>query len=265
MSNFKNIFIRVRGKKTIILIVWMVCFWEPLPCTPKINIPVLPWNFEDEFPFTSTQAMIQDQFGDIWFGTNNKLIKYDGHRITVYPNKMGDTGFSGPVSSLCEDTLSKKLWIGTNKGLFSYDYHSSQIRNHPLSKNKLTETAVSDIVTGPDSNLWITSSQGLIKYKPREENQSFTKIGPENLRLLCLDFINNKIWVGTYKGVYIFDLFNKKFTRLNDDKGGKTISDIRYDNEKVYYLKEDSLVIVENPKTTRKKKISRSKIKVKQQ
>lgn len=243
MRKFRNSLKWVHGKKTIIIIAWMVCFWEPLPCTPKIDVPVLPWNFEDELPFTTMQAMLQDQYGDIWFGTNEKLIKYDGHRITIYPNRIGDSDFFDQISSLCEDTVFNKLWIGSNKGLFSYDYQTSQIHNHPLSRDKLTETEVSDIVTGPDSNIWIASSRGLIKFNPREKSQGFTNIGPENIRLLCLEFVGKSIWTGTYKGIYIYDLLSKEFSIRNKYGVGKTINDIRYDNGQIYYLKEDSLFI----------------------
>lgn len=67
---------------------------------------------------TDVKAIIQDSNGFMWFGTRNKLNRYDGKSFKIFncydqvAQKQNNN-----ISSLFEDK-NKQLWVGTDKGIF---------------------------------------------------------------------------------------------------------------------------------------------------
>ena len=72
-------------------------------------------NGHDGLSQTDIKAILQDSEGFMWFGTRNKLNRFDGNSIQVFDcydsvaNKRNNN-----ISSLYEDK-NKHLWIGTDK------------------------------------------------------------------------------------------------------------------------------------------------------
>ena len=67
---------------------------------------------------TDVKAIIQDSNGFMWFGTRNKLNRYDGKSFTIF-NCYDEVAQkqNNNISSLFEDK-NKHLWVGTDKGVF---------------------------------------------------------------------------------------------------------------------------------------------------
>ena len=78
-------------------------------------------NGHDGLSQTDIKAILQDSEGFMWFGTRNKLNRFDGNSIQVFDcydsvaNKRNNN-----ISSLYEDK-NKHLWIGTDKGIFIFN------------------------------------------------------------------------------------------------------------------------------------------------
>ncbi|HMQ62644.1 MAG TPA: two-component regulator propeller domain-containing protein [Flavilitoribacter sp.] len=68
----------------------------------------------------NVQCSLQDNAGNLWFGTADGLYKYDGESFTRFV--VADGLNSNSVSSLLEDKEGN-IWFGgrTNKGVFRYD------------------------------------------------------------------------------------------------------------------------------------------------
>ena len=70
---------------------------------------------------SNVKAIIQDSNGFMWFGTRNKLNRYDGISFKIFDcydhvaQKQNNN-----ISSLFEDG-EKHLWVGTDKGVFILD------------------------------------------------------------------------------------------------------------------------------------------------
>lgn len=65
------------------------------------------------------QAIVQDRYGYLWFGTANGLNRYDGNRMTVY--LKGRKGLKSNVILALYRRRNGELWVGTAAGALRYD------------------------------------------------------------------------------------------------------------------------------------------------
>ncbi len=198
---------------------------------------------------TDIKAILQDSEGFMWFGTRNKLNRFDGNAIRVFDcydpvtNKRNNN-----ISSLFEDK-NKHIWVGTDKGIFIFDpvYETFTFVNDSTRNGIKMRDWVSDIKEDSDGNIWIVlPNQGLFKYEnnARLVHYSFgdTKIPDQgNPQCLCIDR-SGRLWVGTNgKGVYLYNKESNKFSQyLGDNNSGETLS-----GENIYKMCDygDELVI----------------------
>ena len=103
-------------------------------------------------------AIIQDKAGNILFGTNSGICKYDGNKFTKYP--VTDTL---SITCMFEDKVGN-LWFGTNKnGIYRYN---GKTLNNFLNSNKheynlgSNNQFILDILQDRNGNLWFSSWNG---------------------------------------------------------------------------------------------------------
>ncbi len=103
-------------------------------------------------------AIIQDKAGNILFGTNSGICRYDGNKFTKYP--VPDTL---NITCMLEDK-DGNLWFGAmNKGIYRYD--GTNLTNflykyeHPFFGDKY-EKLISDIIQDKNGNIWFSSWNG---------------------------------------------------------------------------------------------------------
>ncbi|KJF43563.1 hypothetical protein LH29_10575 [Draconibacterium sediminis] len=75
------------------------------------------------FSYGFVNAIAEDSYGFIWFGTDNGLFKYDTQEITRFlkDDKPGSIPSNNILALFCSN--KKKLWIVTDEGLCYYDQH----------------------------------------------------------------------------------------------------------------------------------------------
>jgi streptogramin lyase len=103
-------------------------------------------------------SIIQDRAGNILFGSNRGICKYDGKKFVNIP--ITDTL---SITSLFEDR-DGNIWFGAmNKGIYRYD--GKNLTNvlykykHPFYGDKY-EKYISDIIQDRNGNLWFSSWNG---------------------------------------------------------------------------------------------------------
>ncbi|MDU1892533.1 MAG: two-component regulator propeller domain-containing protein [Dysgonomonas sp.] len=194
----------------------------------------------------NVKAIIQDSYGFMWFGTRNRLNRYDGISLKQfdcydpYLKKRNNN-----VSALFED-VNKILWVGTDKGIFLFD----PIKETFTFFEHKTETGIgitdwiADIQCDPDNNIWIVSpNEGVFKYI-KAENRLLHYSVVENLKPSvstpqCITIEKNgKVWIGSNgSGIYLYNKQSEDFTQyLGDSDGnnylsGKNIYTISHDND----------------------------------
>lgn len=147
--------------------------WSKLPIKPVFSR----LGVEEGLSQGTVHAIIQDQNGYLWFGTESGLNRYDGQEIVVFTT-MNSGLQDNHITSLTVD-LQGGLWIGTEKGglhlMSSQDQEIRQI-SHLQTKDRLVDAVnVRSLMVDRYGFVWIaTAKSGLFRCEPDET-------GTENL------------------------------------------------------------------------------------
>ncbi len=172
------------------------------------------------------KSMCQDQYGFMWFGTNEGLNKYDGYTFTVYKNNPEDEHSisNNAIESIYEDK-NGNLWVGTENGLNLYDRENDRfIYNNTLSKRRIT-----GFLELPDGRMFMsTRNTGLYLYDPKNDsaivfsadiNDEHT-LSAQELTGIVMDNSGN-IWIGSANGLNLLDTLTYKFTQFKHNEKDK--------------------------------------------
>ena len=112
-------------------------------------------------------ALLQDQQGMIWIGTDRGLCRYDGFEFT---RPAGSVPTSS-VHALYE--VEGTIWVGMDNGLYCYDSRTDSLMPAPLKLadgRRITSLVVS-MASDKHAGLWIsTMGQGIFRYN-RDKGQ----------------------------------------------------------------------------------------------
>jgi ligand-binding sensor domain-containing protein len=130
----------------------------------------------------STLAIVQDNDGFMWLGTQNGLSRFDGYKVTVYRNVLGDarTLVNNWISALHVDSKGR-LWLGTEGGLDRYE----------------------------------PSTRSFVHFAPREATQRGG--GSRKVRAI-LDDGKNGLWLATRDGLQHFNMDTGEFVSWHHQK-----------------------------------------------
>ncbi|GAA3623585.1 hybrid sensor histidine kinase/response regulator transcription factor [Flavivirga jejuensis] len=120
-------------------------------------------NFErfsnkEGFNQNSISTIEQDLYGNIWFGTPNGLIKYDGYEFKTYNTQSKTNGniISNVITHLYNDQ-NGVLWIGTNLGLTIYIPWIEKFYTIPLDR----KVYVNRITSDQNGRIWFCGNNQL--------------------------------------------------------------------------------------------------------
>ena len=175
-------------------------------------------------------AIVQDQYGTIWLGTQEGLNRYDGYEMVVYEHLPGeaDTLSHDWVWSVHLDKEGT-LWVGTDGGgLNRYnrgDDNFTHFRHDPDNPGSLSSDRVRVIFQDAQATFWIgTDGGGLNRFDP--ETGEFTRFRhvesqadslPGDTVLAIFEDCKGKLWVGTDNGLARMDHAREKFTNYRHD------------------------------------------------
>ena len=154
-------------------------------------------------------ALLQDEQGYIWVGTQDGLNRYDGYSFTYFkndPNDPNSISFNS-VSALYEDG-DGTLWVGTlGGGLNHFDPRTNKFVHFlpdPADPASLGNPIITQIISGGNGKLWVGTLGGLElldkstgKFKHFRDYES----GPAMLKSDAISAIaptaDGKLWIGT--------------------------------------------------------------------
>ena len=181
---------------------------------------------------TDIKAILQDKRGFMWFGTRNRLNRYDGHTIRVFDCHDAATGKrNNNVSSLYEDKQGH-LWVGTDKGVFVFDPRAERFTfvADKTSQGVQMLDWVAAIDNDNEGNVWIVvPNQGVFCHRPGKPLALYTFGNPKHPdyggpQCLCID-AGGRVWVGTNgNGVYLYDKSQNRFTQYLGKTDGATLT-----------------------------------------
>ncbi|MDR1098420.1 MAG: response regulator [Tannerella sp.] len=189
----------------------------------------------------NVKSILQDSYGFMWFGTRNRLNRYDGTRMKVFncydPElRQGNNN----ISALYEDK-NRQLWVGTDKGIYIFNPVDETFTFFSLSASgdiRITDW-VAAIQEDLDDNIWIViPNEGLFRYHEPTRTLSHYNIGniemPNrggNPQCMCIEK-NGNVWIGTNgNGVYLYNKAENTFTQYLGDQNGHSL-----DGEHIYTM-----------------------------
>ena len=197
---------------------------------------------------TDIKAIIQDSRGFMWFGTRNRLNRYDGSSIRVFDCVDTSKGKrDNNISSLFEDA-HQQLWVGTDKGVFVFNPTTERFRFIDATTANGTQMVdwVADIKSDKAGNVWLVlPNQGLFRYREGERLRLYS-LGDTSHpdfgspQCVCFDS-TGRLWVGSNGGgVYRYNESQDKFEQFLGDRDGATLA-----GENVYSMCDygDDLVL----------------------
>jgi ligand-binding sensor domain-containing protein/signal transduction histidine kinase len=171
----------------------------------------------------NVNAILQDRYGFMWFGTQEGLCRFDGFTFTNFYSDPSNTysPASSNITSIYQSTRGD-LWVGTIKsGISRFDPLRNKFVNYFANENlpyTLNNNHVSHITGDRKGNLWIaTLGGGLNYYDALKEqftvysrNLSKNTISSNDVNVVELDK-NGNLWIGTNTHLDFFDTKSETF------------------------------------------------------
>jgi PAS domain S-box-containing protein len=154
-------------------------------------------------------ALLQDNQGYLWIGTQDGLNRYDGYHIALFkhdPENPTSISYNG-ILALYEDAEGF-LWVGTwGGGLNRYNPHTGIFDHYlpnPAEPSSLSHPIVTDITADAQGNLWVATLGGLERLDRATGDFTHFRHDPDNTSSLSSDAISvilpaadGKLWIGT--------------------------------------------------------------------
>ncbi len=173
---------------------------------PDIRFKTL--NVKDGLSSSTINDILKDDFGYMWFATDDGLNKFDGLNFTVYRHHPNDSGSltANEVADLFLDD-SGNVWVCTNNGFVSmYDRKKDKFVNISLKGGKGKSLAADQ-----QGRIWIGGYTDLMIYDPKTKTlvsaHKKWKNGytPGQRIVLCLlKDHKGQMWLGTDRGLFVY-------------------------------------------------------------
>jgi len=199
----------------------------------------------------SAMAMLQDQKGFLWIGTEDGLNRYDGYGFKIYRPTEDPNGLSdGLINALFLDSRGD-IWIGTMNGLNRYDRNRddfTRFRNQPENPKSLSHNAVTAITEDRSGTIWIgTAGGGLNALDRRTGAFRVYRNDPANAESLSHNEVlgirideTGYLWLATGGGLNRFDPQSEKFIRYSHDP--KNPQSLSHDRIRVITIDTDGTI-----------------------
>ncbi len=165
-------------------------------------------------------AIVEDDQGFLWFGTNSGLQRYDGYRLRKFQHDPGDPkSLSGSYINTLFKDRSGKLWVASDEYLERYDPATESFTRYSSLAHGI-EGWVWHISQDREGTLWLATHAGLVRLDPASwQTIRFKHIpgDPTSLRgdvvTSTLEQRDGTFWVATTDGLDIFDRKTGKVTQ----------------------------------------------------
>jgi signal transduction histidine kinase/ligand-binding sensor domain-containing protein/DNA-binding NarL/FixJ family response regulator len=181
----------------------------------------------DGLPQGTVMSTLQDSQGFIWLGTEDGLVRYDGHELHRYSySRNSSGGLPGNfINQIIEDT-HHDLWIAIkDAGLARWNRASDNFtvyRHADSGPASLASNGVRALLIGGGGRVWIgTSDAGVDVLDPASGRIEALRHDPDNPESLIDDDVSTlvldhagHIWIGTAGGLERWDPARRAFTHL---------------------------------------------------
>ena len=171
------------------------------------NHQVKVFSNREGFSQNTVVEICSDQTGDLWFGTVNGLIRYDGYEFFNYSTSEASNSIqSNLIKTLFADKKGR-VWIANSGGLCVYD---------PISEDFsriVNDTKPTAFSQSPDSCIWVSTDKYIEIYQLDQIFQVKRKIPLDDYlinNILSIKTISNtQCIIATFRQILMVDLTSK--------------------------------------------------------
>ena len=122
------------------------------------------FSVEDGLSQSTVRAITQDGQGNIWFGTQNGLNRYNGYEFKTFYASVSDSTKidDSSINSLYADKEGN-LWIGTSSGLSLFDFSLNRFFNYSIQGQRNNIYSIAE----DNGYLLLSSDNGLILFNKK--------------------------------------------------------------------------------------------------
>ena len=175
--------------------------------------------------YSSVTAVLETDDGVFWLGTEQGLTAFEKKtgKFQQFVFKMNNPNtLSNNTINVITQSKNKIIWIGTHEGLCYYDSKKNLLSRFtfPLITSFKKQAEINDIAVDNKNHVWVATSIGLCMIDSSFKLQLYLNSHNSSL---CSDVIqclrinsNEQIWVGTSKGLNLFDIKNNSIVALKE-------------------------------------------------
>ena len=179
----------------------------------------------DGLPQGTVMTTQQDSQGFIWLGTEDGLVRYDGHELVRYAySRDSSTGLPGNFIYQTVEDVHHDLWIAIKDGGVARWNRATDAftvyRHIAADPKSLASDSVRTLAVDRQGQIWVgTTDAGIDVLNPasgsirhlRHRSDDSTSLGDDRIFTLTLDRVGS-MWVGTENGLDLWDHAAGKFT-----------------------------------------------------
>ncbi|MDB6091889.1 MAG: hypothetical protein JWN85_4673 [Gammaproteobacteria bacterium] len=184
----------------------------------------------DGLPQGTVFATLQDSQGFVWLGTEDGLVRYDGHELLRYAySRSARSGLPGNYIQAIVEDGRHDLWIAIKDGGVARWQRATDsftvYRHDAADPNSLASNAVHDLLIDADGRVWIgTFDAGIDILDPGSKRIEHVRHHPGDPDSLADDRIfsltldrGGSLWVGTESGLDRWQRTRRGFDHFHHD------------------------------------------------
>ena len=183
-------------------------------------------NIEDGLSQSSVEAIVQDDLGFMWIGTEDGLNRYDGYGFTTFRHDPDDPGSLADNNIWCLHVDHHGyLWVGTlSGGLDRFDPTTETFTHYvrdPSDPHSISSNRIRSLAEDGEGNLWIGTREGAsclsaatgrftqLRHDPGRDDG----LPSDNVRFVYPDSAGT-LWIATNRGFCSYDIERGEYTRF---------------------------------------------------
>ncbi|WP_340201726.1 two-component regulator propeller domain-containing protein [Ascidiimonas sp. W6] len=201
--------------------VWADSISRPAYSIPEFKTAPHTLASEGNQIFAVVRTVFQDKSGNLWFGGQGGLSRYDGTSL-VYFDLKDDFNKSITVKTIVQDKFNN-IWIGHSGGITKYDgtYFTSF-----SEKDGLLSNDVWSLTTDSKGTVWIGTLKGVNYFNGEvftpfnipEAKPDYTRgITSSKIVHCIMQDSKGNIWFGTNGGAYVYN--QKTLDNISEKEG----------------------------------------------
>jgi two-component system sensor histidine kinase ChiS len=176
----------------------------------------------------SVHALLQDNQGFIWIGTQGGLGRFDGYKfVNYYSDPFDKTTLSDNYITCLKQGKDGSIWAGTRKGICNLNKYNNIVRNYNVPDGQIFKKLHEYILCLHEErkgNLWVGTKGGLLYFDFKEKK--FTEIRLDSTLIPKKEYLrvndiqsdkNGNLWIGTSRGIYFYNTTIKKAIKKLSD------------------------------------------------